>query len=37
MKFFSVIVYGDTTDYINELGFEFLNRVFVRVWCALVC
>lgn len=36
MKFFSVIVYGDTNDYINELGFDFLN-VLVRVWCALVC
>ena len=22
MKFSSVIVYGDTTDYINELGFD---------------
>ena len=37
MKFSSVIVYGDTTDYINELGFGFLIRMLVRVWCALVC
>lgn len=37
MKFFSVILYGDTTGYINELGLGFLACVLVRVWCALVC